>query len=80
MSRTWHESKQLRTTEQKVEDLGDEEEEERLRVVALDCDDSEGHAGKVAEGISRECPSRIPSRDDERDDLGSENGRTSYGR
>jgi hypothetical protein len=62
MSRTWYESKQLRTTEQKVEDLGDEEEKKRFGVVALDGDDGERHAGEVAESVSGERSSGVPYR------------------
>lgn len=61
MSRTWHKAKQLRTTEQEVGDLRYEEEEKGFRVVALDGDDGERHACKVAKGISGKCSSGVPS-------------------
>ena len=60
MARARHESKQLGTGEDKVEDLWEKKEEQRLGKVRLDAHDSECHAGNVAERVTWECARGIP--------------------
>lgn len=61
MPRTRDEPKQLRDRVEKVEDLGEEEEEEGFRKMAEDADDGKGHAGKVAERVADEGVRRVPT-------------------
>jgi DNA-binding protein H-NS len=60
MSRTGHETEELRTREQEVENLRDEEQQERLREVSLNTDHGERHAGHIAKSVSGECSCRVP--------------------
>ena len=61
MTRTVDEVEQLRARQHKVEDLRDEEQDERLGKVALDGDGGECHAGEVAEGVAWEGLGGIPA-------------------
>ena len=61
MPRTRHQPKELRARQDKVEDLREEEQEERLAEVRLDPDDSECHARDVAEGVAREGAGWVPA-------------------
>lgn len=54
MARAGYESKELRTAEDEVEDLGEEEEEKRLGVVRDDGSAGESHARKVAKSVANE--------------------------
>ena len=60
MPRTWHQPKELRAREDEVEDLREEEQEERLAEVRLDPDDGERHARDVAEGVAGEGAGWVP--------------------
>jgi hypothetical protein len=51
---------QLRTREHKVEDLRDEEQDERLAEVALEGDSRKGHACEVAECVPWEGSGWVP--------------------
>lgn len=55
------EPEELRDTEDKVVDLGNEEKEQRLGEVRLNANNSEGHAGQVAERVSRERACGVPT-------------------
>lgn len=60
MSWAWHDTKQLRAREDKVEDLWDEEEDKGFGEMALQCNSSESHACEVAECVPGKCFRRIP--------------------
>lgn len=60
MSWTSDETEQLGHAEYKVEDLGDEEQEQRLGEMRLDRDDRERHPGKVAKGVPYKGSSWVP--------------------
>lgn len=51
---TGNNSKYLRSTQNEVEDLGDEEQKKGLAEVTEDADHGERHAGEVAQGVSWE--------------------------
>ena len=48
MAWTWDKSEQLRTRKEKVEDLGEEKQQQRFGEVSLNPDDGEGHPGQIA--------------------------------
>lgn len=52
VARAGDDVEQLGRRVDKVEDLGQQEEDERLAKVALDADDDKDHAGKVAVGVA----------------------------
>lgn len=60
MSRTRHNTKNLRRTQDKIEYLRDKKQEECFAEMAEDADDGEGHAGEVAEGVAWEDSGREP--------------------
>jgi len=60
MPRTWHQPKELRTREYKVEDLGHEEEEQSLGEMCLDSNYCKRHTSDIAEGVTRERACGIP--------------------
>ncbi len=60
MAGTGDEAEELRGGVDEVEDLGDEEQEERLGEVAEDADDGEDHAREVAVGVSDEDARGVP--------------------
>jgi len=51
VTRTWHKVEQLRRGVQEIQDLRQEEEQQRLAEVAQDSNHGESHAGKVAVGV-----------------------------
>lgn len=55
-----NEAEDLGTRVEEVEELGDEQEAERLGEVAEDADDGEDHAGEVAVGVANKDLCRIP--------------------
>ena len=61
MPGTFDDAEYLRAAEDKVEDLWNEEEQERLRKVGLNPNDSKGHSRDIAERIAREYSRRIPA-------------------
>jgi hypothetical protein len=60
MSRAFNHTEQLRAGQNKVEDLRDEEEDECLGKVTLQCNRREGHSAEVAERVPGESAGRIP--------------------
>ena len=60
VARTGDQAEELRGGVDEVEDLRDEEEEERFGEVAEDADDGEDHAGEVAVGVSDEDARGVP--------------------
>lgn len=56
-----HQTEQLRARQDKVEDLGEEEQEQRLGVVRLNSYDCEGHACYVAERVAGKRTGGIPA-------------------
>ena len=54
------EPEELRNAVDKVEDLGNQEEDQRLGEVAEDADDNEDHASEITVGISHENSCRVP--------------------
>ena len=61
MSRARHKAEELRTRKDEVENLWEEEEEQRLAEVRLDADDGEGHACYVAERVAGKRTGGIPT-------------------
>ena len=60
MSRTRNEPEELWAREHEVEDLREEEEQERLAEVRLDPDDGERHARDVAQRVAWERAGGVP--------------------
>jgi hypothetical protein len=60
VSRTRHETEQLRAREDKVKDLRQEKQQERLREMGLNSDDRKCHPCNITEGVTREGTCRIP--------------------
>lgn len=56
----WNQMEELRTREEEIEDLGQEEEKHGLGEVALNGHRRKCHAGEVAEGVARERSRRVP--------------------
>lgn len=61
VSRTRNEAKELGDRVEKIEDLGDEEEEHRLAEVGEDSNHCKGHSGKVTEGVTHKYLRWIPA-------------------
>lgn len=60
VARAGDEAEDLWARVEEVEELGDEEEAERLGEVAEDADDGEDHAGEVAVSVADEDFGRVP--------------------
>ena len=60
MSWAWYEFEQLWYREKEIENLRYEKEEKKFAEVSQDPNDSESHAGEVAESIANENSARIP--------------------
>lgn len=60
VARAGDEAEDLGARVEEVEELGDEQEAERLGEVAEDADDGEDHAGEVAVGVADEDFGRVP--------------------
>lgn len=59
----WDDTEELRAREEEVEDLRDEEEEDRLAEMPEYAHDRESHSAEVAERVSNECTGGIPGDD-----------------
>ena len=55
-----NQTEELGTTQQKVENLRNEEEQQGLGEMAKNPDNSKCHPTNVAQGVTRKCSSRVP--------------------